>query len=83
MDIREIIDHTHLDGDVDSVQHHSVLRCSPGLPAGRGVRGVVGDLEDSDDCQLVEGRSAAVQDDPLICGLTGIQRVILTVYHKI
>lgn len=66
--VREIIDHTDLDGDVDSVYHHSVVfRCSPSLSAGRAVHGV-GDLKNSDDRQLVEGRSVALQNDPLPCG---------------
>lgn len=56
---------TDLDGDVDCIDHNSaVLRCRASLSAGRAVHGV-GDLENADDRQLVEGRSAAVQNYPL------------------
>lgn len=64
----EDLHHTDLDGDVHGVYHHRVVfSCSPSLSAGRAVH-VVWDLKDSDDRQLVEGRGAAVQDDPRSCG---------------
>lgn len=71
MEVREITD---LDGDVDSVHHHRAdFRRSPGLSCGRAVRGVI-DLKNSNDRQLVEGRSVAVQNNPLSCGLLGMRR---------
>ena len=74
MEVRQIIDHTDLDGDIDSVYHHgAVLGRGPSVSAGRaGVR----DLKDSNDLQLVQRRSAAVQNHPLACGLMGIQRCV-------
>lgn len=74
MEVVQVSDHTDLDGDVDSIHHHgAVFRCSPSLSAGRAVHGV-GDLKNSNDRQLVEGRSVAVQHDPRPCGLTGTHR---------
>lgn len=65
MEVREITD---LDGDVDSVHHHRA-----DFICGRAVHGVF-DLKNSNDRQLVEGRSVAVQNNPLSCGLLGMRR---------
>ena len=61
---------TDLDRDVSSVQDHCpVLGSGPFPSAGAGgvIHGVW-NLQNANDRQLVEGRSVAVQDNPLACG---------------
>lgn len=64
-EVRESLRDTDLDGDVHRVYHHSSVS-GASLPGWRVASGVQ-NLQDSDDCQLVEWRSAAVQNHPRTC----------------
>lgn len=56
---------TDLDGDVHRVYHHSSMS-GANISSWR-VACSIQDLQDPDDCQLVERRSAAVQNHPRTC----------------
>lgn len=64
-EVRESLRDTDLDGDVHRVYHHSFV--SGASLSGWRVASGVQNLQDSDDCKLVERRSAAVQNHPRTC----------------